>query len=275
MATIYDKFTAIANSISEKTGKTELLTLDDMAYEISTISGGLELNFNIKRYSSEEELLADTPSENTIGIISDIEITGYQFSAIEPEDMVDGMVWIKTDNSSNISFDIVDGVTVYPISAKQYIGGVWVDKTAKSYQGGEWVDLWNGTLFKNGVQYTAVTGGWKVLGNNCNITQKAIEFECKNDYSVASAYTKNIMDLKPFSKIKANIYITEKNKYPFSIGITKKLNADCAYYAIARTDTNETGNIELECDITSIDSGYPFVTSNEVDGAVKEIILER
>ena len=51
---------------------------------------------------------------------------------------------------------------VYPLSAKQYINGAWVNKTAKSYRGGEWVNWWNGELYTPGNTYDAITGGWAV-----------------------------------------------------------------------------------------------------------------
>lgn len=54
----------------------------------------------------------------------------------------DGQVWFLTGTSSTASFNALkkNGIQVYPISAKQYINGAWVDKTAKSYQNGGWVD---------------------------------------------------------------------------------------------------------------------------------------
>lgn len=102
--------------------------------------GGIPLNFKIVAYTTEEELLAAQPKENTIGVITEIPITGYKFSSTEPEDMVEGEVWIKTGDDSNVAFDIVEGAKIYPLSVKQYTGGVWVDKTAMSYQSGEWVE---------------------------------------------------------------------------------------------------------------------------------------
>ena len=54
----------------------------------------------------------------------------------------EGTLWIQSGASSPVAFNALkkNGITVYPISAKQYVSGAWVDKTAKSYQGGAWVD---------------------------------------------------------------------------------------------------------------------------------------
>ena len=121
---------------------------------IATVEEGTKLNFKVVGYATEAELLADTPKENTIGIITTNNITGWLFSATEPESPTDGMVWISTGTFSPVEFNAMkkNGIQVYPISAKQYISGAWVDKTAKSYQGGKWVD-WITYLFKEGSGY--------------------------------------------------------------------------------------------------------------------------
>ena len=82
------------------------------------------------------------PKENMIWVNTSTKITSYIFSATQPTGSA-GMVWISTGTSSTVEFNALkkNGIQVYPISAKQYIGGAWVDKTAKSYQDGEWVDL--------------------------------------------------------------------------------------------------------------------------------------
>lgn len=67
-----------------------------------------------------------------------------------------GQVWISTGTSSIMEFNALkkNGIQVYPISAKQYIGGAWVDKTAKSYQGGVWCD-WMYDLYMDGGEWQA------------------------------------------------------------------------------------------------------------------------
>ena len=114
-------------------------------------SGGL--NFKIVSYATKSELLADTPKENTIGVITSIPITGYHFGTEEPSPAAAGMVWITTGTSSAIEFNALkkNAIQVYPLSANQYVSGAWVDVTALSYQGAEWVD-WIITLYENGVE---------------------------------------------------------------------------------------------------------------------------
>ena len=78
----------------------------------------------------------------------------------------EGTLWLQTGTSSPVEFNALkkNSIQVCPISAKQYVGGAWVDKEAKTYQVGAWVDWWNGELFQNGNQYTAITGGWSESG---------------------------------------------------------------------------------------------------------------
>ena len=117
-----------------------------------TGGGGAALNFKVVGYATKEELLAATPAENTIGIITEIPITGYHFGKEEPSPAAAGMVWITTGTRSPVEFNALkkNAIQVYPISAKQYISGAWVDKVAKSYQGGEWVEWFDGTVYDNG-----------------------------------------------------------------------------------------------------------------------------
>lgn len=112
----------------------------------NAVGGGTSLNFNIVGNPQPE-----TAKENTIWIDTD-DATNWMFSATQPETAEDGMVWISTGNSSPVAFNALkkNGIIVYPISAKQYVSGAWVDKTAKSYQGGKWVD-WITYALRSGV----------------------------------------------------------------------------------------------------------------------------
>lgn len=108
--------------------------------------GGAGLNFKIVGNPQPE-----APGENTIWVDTD-SITKWAFSATEPENPEEGMVWISVGNSSPVAFNALkkNNITVYPIFAKQYVSGAWVDKTAKSYQDGAWKE-WRVYLFKEGV----------------------------------------------------------------------------------------------------------------------------
>lgn len=135
-----DKLTAIADAIREKTGKTDGLTLDAMPGEIEAIQTGAGLNFAV--LGNPQPL---NPAENTIWVNTNDLITGYTFSASAPENSFDGLVWIMTSPSSLIIFNALEQncLEVYPVSAKQYVGGVWVDVEAKIYQNETWVNFYD------------------------------------------------------------------------------------------------------------------------------------
>lgn len=115
--------------------------------------GGANLNFKVVGNPKPT-----SPRENTIWIDTDEKITSWIFSATAPENPSDGMVWISTGTSRTVEFNALkkNGIQVYPLSAKQYVSGAWVDVTAMSYQGGEWVD-WFLYLIKDS---QILTGDW-------------------------------------------------------------------------------------------------------------------
>jgi hypothetical protein len=104
--------------------------------------GGASLNFKVVGNPQPE-----TAKDNTIWVDTDVKITGWVFSATEPETPAEGMVWISTGTSSAVKFNALkkNVIMVCPVAAKQYVSGAWVEKDAKSYQGGQWVDWFTGT----------------------------------------------------------------------------------------------------------------------------------
>lgn len=150
---LIDKLTNIADSIREKTGKIDLLTLDQMPLEIANIKTGMELNFSV--IGNQKPNNDDTIAENTIWVNTDTEITGWFFSETEPEAPVEGIIWISTSNESEIVFNALkeNYIQIMPLSAKQYINGTWIEKEAEIYQNGEWkvwID-WSKWIVKSGL----------------------------------------------------------------------------------------------------------------------------
>ena len=117
-------------------------------------SSGVELNFEVVGGTTEPM----NPNENTIWVNTDVNVTNYDFNINEPENPVQGMVWIYIGTSSQVEFNALkeNALHVYPLSAKQFVGGAWMDKTAKSYQNGEWAD-WSFILYNAGLKTATFT----------------------------------------------------------------------------------------------------------------------
>lgn len=104
-------------------------------------------------------------TENTIWVNTE-KMTGWIFDANQPENLDEGMVWLKVGNSGTSAFNALkkNGLRVYPISAKQNVNGALIDKEAMTYQNGQWVDwIPEGALFWHGDEFVSLTGGWQVV----------------------------------------------------------------------------------------------------------------
>lgn len=131
--------------------------LDGNTVNFNSGGAGAGLNFKVVGGTTEPA----SPSENMIWVNTDAEITSWVFSATQPE-AAEGKVWFFTGTRSAAEFNALrkNGIQICPLSAKQYVSGAWVAKTAKSYQNGAWRD-WVTFLIQQGADNTAVTGGWK------------------------------------------------------------------------------------------------------------------
>ena len=109
--------------------------------------GGAPLNFKV--VGNPQPV---SPKENTIWVNTDAEITGWIFSAVEPTEPTEGIVWFPAGTSQTlIRFNALkkNGIMVYPRSAKQYVSGAWAEVTAKIWQNDEWAN-WARYLFQSG-----------------------------------------------------------------------------------------------------------------------------
>jgi hypothetical protein len=93
----------------------------------------------------------------------------------------DGMLWIKLDTKSNVSFNALkkNELRIYPSAVYQYVTGKyscsWESKEAQIYIDREWVELtkWNGELYVAGNEYSSATGGWQA---------RALDFSDSGNY---------------------------------------------------------------------------------------------
>lgn len=190
------KLTAIADAIRDQSGGAEKLTLDQMPIEIANF-----LNFKVVGNPQPT-----SPSENTIWLNTDVPITGYDFSANEPTNPVDGMVWVAVRSSSTVAFSATkkNPVMVYPISAKQYVGGAWTNKKAEIYQIGAWKPVFSEIyIVRNGALNDVPiavdrTGNTVTQGNGY-----AVFSASKNTIGVFT--TEDTYDLTQYKKLRITI----------------------------------------------------------------------
>ena len=249
-------------------------------------NGGAGLNFKVVACASAEALPA-TARENTIAVLTATAINGYIFSSTEPTEPAEGMVWIITGTSSAVAFSASkkNPVMIYPLSAKQYVGGAWVNLSAMSYQNGSWVDWWDGALFDNGDICEDVTGGWerKAYGGSTggSVTIGDTIAVAYSGSSVAVCAGTVDMDpalLKDYSYIKADVTLSNAGSGP------KGTLAVVADYSLGSSGLNDkfiayeqktaAGDYELTLPISDIDEGYILLTAFQVKMDVRKIWLE-
>jgi hypothetical protein len=223
---------------------------------------------------------------------TDVAITGHVISKNEPKNSEEGIVWIYNDNAGSVNFyklkysDI--GIDeVYPISAKQYVGGAWVDVEAKSFQNGVWVD-WIKYLYSLGDKYESVTGGWdEVKAGTSTITWNDDGVELKTLHSSArycTTYTKNAINIDCCSTLYAvvsNLSFASGGsvgiglmKTPYSSNSADSTNFFAASIQITSTTSN---NKLLEVPISELKgtgSYYIQIASRLADVMVHEIYVK-
>ena len=236
---------------------------------IFNMTGGGSASLNFKVTGGEEA--PANPPDNTIWINTSDKITGWVFSATEPEEPTEGLVWITTGSASTSAFNALkkNSIMVYPLSAKQYIGGTWVDKTAKSWQDGEWRD-WMVYLFRDGDEYESLTGGWKALieidshgdaTSNLTITNTGSVLQlAKTAKSWSIAYAAKKIDLTSFTAVSFEI---SKNSWIYGdsnayIGIFDAITATAptAYSLAAQASTAKDEAGTYSVDVSGLTGEY-------------------
>ena len=244
--------------------------------------GGTSLNFAVKAYSSEEDLLAAVPKENTIGIITTTPITSWIFSATEPEMPAPGMVWISTGMESPIAFNALkkNSIQVAPISAKQFVNDAWSEVTAMSYRNGAWVSWWNGELYDSGNQYESFTGGWFANPNTSAyvvFNADNIQFvNGENTQTAAAIYTQNKIDVTRFSKLRVKGTVTNFDGNNIKFGLTNSNTTGYSPSFVASAQVSKTGNMDATLDISGVTDGsyHVAVWSKYANFKITQIMLE-
>lgn len=239
--------------------------------------GGSNLNFKVVGGTTQPE----NPKENTIWVNTDTEITSWSFSATEPGSPVEGMVWISTGTSSTVEFNALkkNGIHVYPLSEKQYVGGAWVNVGVKSYRKGEWVSWWDGILYNAGNEYDYITGGWDGINLIKGPTALSVAVLESTNYR-GVAWTNNSVDLSKYKTVNciasaeldeykavALMIATDQTANNSNDGVIAKINPGTS------TITNQTLTLEIPSGLPSGEY-YVKIFTWKTTLAVSKIWLE-
>lgn len=259
----------------------------DAMYPIKGAS--IEMNYSVVGGTEQPT----KPTKNMIWVNTDQNITNWVFSKSEPKSLEEGMIWFTTGNNSAVSFFTLtmDGKEfdeVYPISAKQYASGAWVDVIAKSYQGEEWVEWveWIMYLYNKGNEYTNITGGWiavakpfsptwsdanagKVAITKGNTSIKATFSYNGTNYASGLLCIADDFDLTGKKYIKARCKISASNQYTYGwLGVFDRnvSTIEDAFVAYAVVNNTEFSEITVPIENANLNGLYAIGIGMRVDG---------
>lgn len=192
--------------------------------KLEKAEGGGGLNFKVVAGLTQP----GSATENTIWVMAE-SLTGWAFSADEPEEMSEGEVWISLGVSSPVAFNALrkNELRVYPISASQYLRGVLVSTPAKIFTNGAWQDMidfnifdageWNGDVVENkgySSQYST--------GTTINISL--------GDFNGAHVYLGVKKDLSPYKTLNGifDSVVVNANNAVFGVFVTESVEVNAA-----------------------------------------------
>lgn len=184
-------------------------------------------------------------------------VTGWVFSAVEPESPYEGMVWILTGSRGAVRFDALkkNSIELYPLRARQYSAGAWADVAARSYIGGAWVEwLEDMDLFDGGEVYEDITGGWTGI-NGGSVTADSL-YIGSSGLAAGQVWTNRKVDVSGYSKLKLTISKTNDTAKAGLMADTPTTdnygNANEGNVLALTTSEDST----LECDISGLEGEY-------------------
>ena len=284
--------TAVGNAIRSKGGTSAGLSFPaGMVSAIGAISTGVELNFDVVGGTSQPR----NPKENTIWVNTANNITGWYFSATQPENMEEGEVWLATGASSELAFNALkkNDIYVYPLKAAQYVDGELKEVTAKFYQGGEWRLLVHELYLYNNGTFADTAGSLKNVrikyhdspsshDGILTIRDSTVTFSPAYG-SGALAYFKNKIDLTNYKTLYFNGNVVGNGNFGFGVwGSLQTDDAKTEAYALYEHSgvlregiyTLDVSNCAGECYVGIVAQGYGEASSPELKATMKQMYLK-
>lgn len=221
--------------------------------------GGAGLNFKVVGGDTQPA----SPTENTIWVSTDVAIPSWAFSATEPGSPVEGMAWICTGAASLAPFNALTKMEldVYPLSAAQYIDGVWTRKNAQVYVGGLWKVLeiillsaggyigeWAGYAYKHSASGNSTAAPTVSIAENGEMT-----VTWSKSGTTGAAANNMYLDFDGFQTLKAEMNVSSVENT--SLMIMDKLENN--YTRIGNVKASKTNTWQtITIDVSNKSQGY-------------------
>ena len=153
---LFEEMTALADAVREASGAQGKLGLQDMRL---ALKGLTKLNLTLTVYESEETLLVAEASDNTIALVTAEAVADWMVVDALPEEETEGCAYILAGSKGTAELVLTDRVKLHLTEAR--VNGSRVVGYLR--MAGEWIKFgstWDGYYFKDGNQYTEITGGW-------------------------------------------------------------------------------------------------------------------
>lgn len=235
-----------------------------MGWGTGNLGGGSGGGLNFKVVGNPQPA---NPKENTIWLNTDVDITGKYFQAEQPEEMVEGEVWISTGTASNVAFNALKKSTimVYPLSAKQYVSGAWVDVNAMSYQDGSWHNIKNEFIIYDSGSFGENPSG-DIFDADCvddgeNVTSVSkqtsyMKWESVGDSTYALFYITPKISCAGFSTLKISLTNVSASLDEEGVrwGLARETNAQTPKFVAYEQVDSPSGNETISVDVSNVGS---------------------
>lgn len=180
-------------------------------------TNGLLLNLTVHGGTS----VPNDPKEGDIWVNTSTPISSWAYTTSEPSNPAEGKIWLVANANIALDTSTQGNITISPLSARQYIGGLWVSKEAKTYTNGDWKD-WITLLINGSDECVDVTGGWESLATNIydGLSAKALNVTTGDSY----------IELTGGGGGQGGIFVT-KNKILCNGSTSLRISGEIAAYA--------------------------------------------
>lgn len=238
--------------------------------------GGSDLNFTVRAYATEAELLASTPKENTLGVVTNVPPIAWCFYNVAPGwAEADGIIYFVVPTLSSLeatSFNTTKKYNLWlaPTGCYQRISGAWKKMAAYIYKSGVWVQFsllalpyfynagdftveWLGSGSNSGGVLT-VTGGSATM----NTFEGYFVIPDIHNYKTISCYISSYSNVKPTVSIQQiSTGTTVASAKPSSSGSTvsidvSSLSGNDYYFVLSTNSTYDDGWVVSNVKTTKI-----------------------